>query len=115
MMPQSTKNVFQSKEINLPLLPQVPGVTSVLPVTMETPMRQAGSASHASATVTLTCWTRGHVTPARAPVSNACTTPRGRAAIAASWVTTATHSPKAAEVSHSYSIQLLMRTRGQIA
>lgn len=82
-----------------PVLVQVPGVMSALPVISGTLWRSVGAARPASATTTSTCTTRGHATLRRAPVSSACTTLRATRVSTANWVTTATLPLRAAGVS----------------
>lgn len=56
---------------------------SVLQVTMVTHLSLLGTASHASATITSTCQTRGHVKGALASAGSACTTPKAPPAASA--------------------------------
>lgn len=87
-----------------PVLVQVPGVMSALPVISGTLWCSVGAARPASATTTSTCTTRGHATLKRAPVSGACTTLRATRVSTANWVTTATLPLRAAVVSTAVNV-----------
>lgn len=90
-------------QLGLCVCPQGPAVTSVPQVTTATLNKPVASACRASATATLTPWTRSHVTPEVASVSSACTTPKALPAPTASWATMATLWPRTADVSSSSS------------